>query len=182
LQNRSADAYIPAEDTFFLAEHITGQKGHTALEIGTGSGYLARILEKNFAVVVSTDVDFGVFRSHRDKSQSVCCDGASALGVKFDLIVCNFPYLPSEEIKDLAVDGGPEGLVIPTRIIESASTCLKPGGKILCLTSSLAGYEKIMQVMDSKGLKTGILAKKKLFFEELFIIEAVNYSLKHELV
>ncbi len=171
------DTYTPAEDTFFLADHIINEKGHSALEIGTGSGYLAKILEKNFALVVATDVDINVFKSHANRLQnSICCDGASALGTKFDLVVCNLPYLPSDKITDKAVDGGPEGLLVPNRIIKSASTCLRTGGKMLYLTSSLVNYQKLMEKTESLGFSSNILAKKKLFFEELLIVEAIKSS------
>lgn len=175
MQNKSVETYTPTDDTFFLAEHIANEKGQSALEIGTGSGYLAKILEKNFALVVATDIDFGSLKSQENKTQnSICCDGADALGAKFDLVVCNLPYLPSEQIIDKAVDGGPEGLPVPIRIIESANTCLRPEGKILYLTSSLANYQRLMEKTKSLGFSVKVLAKKKLFFEELLIIEAVK--------
>ncbi len=177
MQNRLTDTYVPAEDTFFLAEHIAKERGHAALEIGTGSGYLAKILEKNFALVVATDIDFTVFKNHENRLQnSICCDGASTLVAKFDLVVCNLPYLPSEKIVDRTVDGGPDGLVIPIRIIKSASTCLGPGGKMLFLTSSLANYQELIEKTESLGFTVKVLAKKKMFFEELVMIKAVKYS------
>ena len=45
LQKRLAESstYRPAEDTFFLADHIENEKGYAALDIGTGSGFLAKI-------------------------------------------------------------------------------------------------------------------------------------------
>jgi release factor glutamine methyltransferase len=172
-----SETYVPAEDTFFLAEYIKNEKGQMALEIGTGSGYLARILEENFDVVVATDVEFASLKGQEPRSQNtVCCDGASALGAKFDLVVCNLPYLPSDKIIDKAVDGGPEGLLIPHKIIESANVCVKPGGKMLYLTSSLANYEKLMSHTESLDFSVRILAKKKLFFEELVLVEAVKAS------
>lgn len=168
---------MPAEDTFFLAEHIKNEKGQMALEIGTGSGYLARILEENFDVVVATDVEFASLKGQTHRSQNmICCDGASALGAKFDLVVCNLPYLPSDKIVDRAVDGGPEGFVIPYKIIESASVCIKPRGKMLYLTSSLANYERLMSHTESLDCSVRILAKKKLFFEELILVEAMKAS------
>jgi release factor glutamine methyltransferase len=161
---------MPAEDTFFLAEHMANERGQAALEIGTGSGYLAKILERNFTLVVATDIDAGTLENHKLQNV-VCCDGASALGIKFDLVVCNLPYLPSDDIVDKTVDGGHEGLTVPLQIIESASTHLKNDGKMFLLTSSLANYEKMIEEIEKKGFVVRILAKKKLFFEELLILE-----------
>lgn len=175
MQNKLSETYTPAEDTFFLAECIAKERGESALEIGTGSGYLAGILQKNFDFVVATDVDFGALRGQAGKTQNkICCDGANALGKKFDLIVCNLPYLPSEKIIDKTTDGGPEGLLVPLGIIESASHCITPGGKMLFLTSSLANYQKLVEKVQSLGFSATITAKKKLFFEELIMIEMKN--------
>ena len=49
LQN---DEYPPSEDTFFIANNIENEKGDYALDIGSGSGYLTKLLSKNFAFVV----------------------------------------------------------------------------------------------------------------------------------
>jgi release factor glutamine methyltransferase len=59
----------------------------------------------------------------------------------FDLIVSNPPYVPSAEIPKLdrnvreyepisALDGGPDGLALHRRIMESAPDRLVPGGRI----------------------------------------------------
>lgn len=176
MQNKSADSYAPAEDTFFLADHIKNEKGQSALEIGTGSGYLAKILEKNFDVVIATDIDYITLHTQDDKIKNgICCTGADALGVSFDLIVCNLPYLPTDQIIDRTTDGGPEGLQVPRSIIKSASSCLKPQGKLVYLTSSLANYEKLIHETESLGFTARIVAKKKMFFEELIIVQATKH-------
>ena len=66
MQNNS-NTYEPAEDTFFLEDYIKNQKGQCALEIGTGSGYLTKILEKNFDFVVGTDIDFSAYQDKPQK-------------------------------------------------------------------------------------------------------------------
>ena len=38
---------------------------------------------------------------------------------KFDFIVCNLPYLATDEIIDIATDGGSEGFEIPKKIFAS---------------------------------------------------------------
>ena len=171
---QSNSRYEPAEDTFFLADYIQNEKGQSALEIGTGSGYLTKILEKNFELVVATDIDHTTISTQDEKIQNgICCVSADALGAQFDLVVCNLPYLPSEKITDRTVDGGKEGLEIPIQIIKSAKYRLKPGAKMLYLTSSLANYTKLMRQTELMGFDVRVLAKKKLFFEELIIVQAV---------
>ena len=51
-----SEPYPPSEDTFFLADYIKNEKGESALDVGTGSGYLAALLEKSFSLVVGTDL------------------------------------------------------------------------------------------------------------------------------
>lgn len=165
--------YIPSEDTFFLADYIEKEKGESALDIGTASGYLADILSQNFSLVVATDIDFDSIRSNQySLSNLVCCKGADVIHNKFDLIVCNLPYLPSDTISDITTDGGKDGVEIPFSILESASHCLKENGKIIFLTSSLANYQKLIDKIKILGFQTKIVEKKKLFFEELILVEA----------
>ena len=170
--NYSSNTYQPAEDTFFLADYIKNEKGSSALDIGTGSGYLAKILSQNFSLVVATDIDYDSLRSYHGSQNSICCNGADALYHEFDLVVCNMPYLPSQEISDKTIDGGKEGVKVPLNIIESAKNCIKKGGKILFLTSSLANYYTLIAKTMQLGFDCSIVARKKLFFEELILVQA----------
>ncbi len=174
MQNKlSNDTYQPAEDTYFLEDHIKNEKGESALDIGSGSGYLTKSLSKSFRFVVGTDVNFGALKNQSNKPENlVCCNGADALQSKFDLIICNMPYLVSEEISDIATDGGKEGVEIPLMIIKSAKNCLKQDGKFLFVSSSLSNYEKLAELTRNEGFEVEIKAKKKLFFEELILLES----------
>ena len=175
MQNKlSNDTYLPAEDTYFLEDNIKDEKGESALDIGSGSGYLTKVLSKSFSFVVGTDVNFDALKNQLNKENLVCCNGADALQNKFDLIICNMPYLASEEILDVATDGGEEGVVIPMKIIKSAKSCIKQGGKFLFVSSSLSNYGKLAEMTKNEGFEVKIKAKKKLFFEELIIIQAIR--------
>jgi len=102
-----AEPYPPSEDTFFLADYIKNEKGESALDVGTGSGYLAALLEKSFSLVVGTDLSFNVLKKQEYfTTNNVCCNGADALHNLFDLIICNMPYLNTDEILDIRTDGG----------------------------------------------------------------------------
>lgn len=164
--------YLPAEDTFFLEDYIKDEKGYAALDIGAGTGYLANTLSLSFQLVVGTDINYNALKQNYKNQNIICCDGADALSFQFDLIVCNMPYLATDEILDVATDGGKEGLEMPQRIIKSATRCLKTGGKFLFVTSSLSNYSKLIEITRAEGLDVKILSKRKLFFEELIIIEA----------
>jgi len=43
---------------------------------------------------------------------------------------------------------------------------------LVYVTSSLSNFKKLIDYTELQGFKVSIVAKKKLFFEELIIIEA----------
>jgi len=84
------------------------------------------------------------------------------------------PYLSTDEILDIRTDGGKDGLEVPMRIISSAKSRIKPGGKFIYVTSSLSDFKKLISYTKLEGFDVNILAKKKLFFEELILVKAVK--------
>ena len=169
------EEYPPSEDTFFIANNIEDEKGNLALDIGSGSGYLTKLLAEHFSFVVGTDINYDVLSHQTYKTKNlICCNSSDALNVKFDFIVCNLPYLETDEIIDIATDGGKDGFEIPKKIIDSAYRNLKKNGKFVFVTSSLSNYQKLIDYTQNLGLTVRILAKKKLFFEELILVEARN--------
>ena len=150
-------------------------KGHFALDVGSGSGYLTKLLSKNFSFVVGTDINYKVLKNQTYKTKNlVCCSGSDALKIKFDFIVCNLPYLATDEILDIATDGGVEGFEIPKKIFDSVIKNIAKNGKFVFITSSLSNYQKLIEYAQKLGFKTRIMGKKKLFFEELILVEATN--------
>jgi len=177
LQKRLAESntYQPAEDTFFLADHIEDEKGKTALDIGTGTGFLAKILSGSFDLVIGTDLNINSLRQQAAPIRNrICCNAADVFSKKFDLIICNLPYLATDEIIDIATDGGTEGFEIPAQIIKSALPCLNKSGKFIFVTSSLSNYQKLIDMINSQGFRARILARKKLFFEELILVQVTS--------
>ena len=167
------DEYPPSEDTFFIANNIENENGNYALDIGSGSGYLTKLLCKNFSLVVGTDINCEVLQHQTSyKTQNlICCNGSDALNIKFDFIVCNLPYLATDEIIDIATDGGEDGFEIPKKIFDSVIGNMAENGKFIFVTSSLSNFQKLIDYAEKLGLKTRIMAKKKLFFEELILVE-----------
>ena len=170
-----AEPYPPSEDTFFLADHIKNEKGESALDIGSGSGYLSSILKESFSLVIGTDILFNVLKKQNYYTENIiCCSGADVINHQFDLIVCNMPYLNTDDISDVRTDGGKNGLEIPMKIIDSAKSCIKPGGKFIYVTSSLSDFKKLISYTKLAGFDVSILAKKKLFFEELILVQGIR--------
>jgi len=171
----TSDEYTPAEDTFFLAEYVEKERGVSALDVGSGSGYLTKLLSSNFSFVVGTDINFPVLQKQTYKTNNIiCCNGCDAINYKFDLIICNLPYLATDEILDIATDGGKEGFEIPKKILDSVYDKIKSKGKFVFVTSSLSNVRKLIDYTQELGLTSQIIAKKKLFFEELILIESTK--------
>ncbi len=170
------DEYPPSEDTFFIVDNIKNETGEYALDIGSGSGYLTKLLSENFSFVVGTDINFNVLKTQTYKTENlVCCNSSDALKIKFNFVVCNLPYLATNEIIDVATDGGEEGFEIPKKIFDSVIKNISDKGKFVFVTSSLSNYKKLIKYAQKLGLKTRIIARKKLFFEELILVEATFY-------
>ena len=160
-----------------MADHIEDETGRTALDVGSGSGYLTKLLCRNFSLVVGTDINFGVLSKQTYRTENlVCCHGSDALRARFDLIVCNLPYLATSEILDVATDGGHEGFEVPKKILDSVHRNIGEDGKFVFVTSSLSNHKRLTDYAQSLGMKARIVAKKKLFFEELILVEAVRQA------
>jgi release factor glutamine methyltransferase len=173
--------YLPSDDTFLLADCLKQYSGRWALEIGVGSGFLIDILEKNFAHVAGSDIDFRALQYSKQRSSKallVCCDAASAFGAaaEFDLVVSNPPYLPDKFddasiILDQTFQGGPKGIEITVHFINSAHPLLARDGKMLLAISSLAECSMLDSVVEEKKMQMNVIKEKRLFYETLSIIE-----------
>lgn len=163
--------YEPAEDTFLLCDYIEGLSGRTALDIGTGSGYVTRLLEQNFDVVACTDIDPHILKNQTYTTQNrVCCNAADALRGLFDLIVSNPPYLDTNTILFPDTDGGQGGVVVPGEFLRSATPLIAPDGEMVMITSSLSRYRDLIQQAASSGLTADIVLSRRLFYEELYVM------------
>ena len=103
----------------------------------------------------------------------VCSDLSLPLKCKFDLIISNPPYLPTEfgNLDDTAVYGGKKGIELTIRLLRSIQLQLSECGKIVILRSSLSDLNKMDDFIDKLFLNNKILAKKNFFFESLEILE-----------
>jgi release factor glutamine methyltransferase len=165
--------YVPSDDTFLLADCIRQYRGMWALEIGVGSGVLLNLLEKNFANVAGSDVDFCALEHCRGRSGAMlaCCDAASAFAGEFDLIVSNPPYLPDDGVKDITVHGGSKGIEVTIHFVQSALPLLARDGKMLLVISSLADSSALDQLVMEKKMRKKVVKEKTIFYETLSVVE-----------
>lgn len=172
--------YGPSEDTYFMEDILANYRGNIALEVGIGSGYLTRLLCTNFEFVVGTDIDVDSIMYAKNNTLAnisnkllVCSDLSLPLKCKFDLIISNPPYLPTDlgNLDDISVYGGKKGIELTIRLLRSIQLQLSERGKIVLMRSTLADLKKMDDFIDNLFLSSKIIAKKAFFFESLEILE-----------
>jgi len=141
------------------------------LDMGAGSGVLAETAincgikkEKIFCVDINSEAVKFV------KNKGFNCIKSNLFsklkGKKFDLISFNAPYLPENKYdKKPDTTGGKRGDEVAIRFLKQVKKHLNNGGKVFLLISSLTPFDRIKKF----GLK--IIARKKIFFEELLVLE-----------
>jgi release factor glutamine methyltransferase len=173
------DIYPIAEDTELLLEASIEEvrKDDFVLEVGTGSGFVARELSKRCKGVVATDINPLAVRKAREIGLDVLI--ADLLGCfkrKFSLILFNPPYLELEESEkrddwlEKAIDGGKGGLEVIERFISELDGAMVGDGRAILVHSSLNAPE-VYEFVDREGFTFEILREKKLFFERLYAIK-----------
>jgi len=95
------------------------------------------------------------------------------LKCKFDLIISNPPYLPTDvrNFDDTTVYGGKNGIELTLRLLRSIQLQLSEIGKIVIMRSTLSDHLKMDDFIDKLFLNNKIIGKKTFFFESLEIIE-----------
>ncbi len=145
--------------------------------MGTGSGILSetalKFLDKKN--ILAADVNPEAIKLLKQKNlKAVKSNLLEKIKTKFDLITFNAPYLPRDlrEPKDsqVATTGGKRGDEISVKFLKQAKKHLSKNGKILLLISSLTPMDKI------KKFKPKVVAKKKIFMEELLILQ-INFTI-----
>ncbi len=169
-----SEIYKPAEDSYLLSDTLKKYVKNTnlkTLEIGIGSGIqLQTLKEIGIKDIFGVDINKDAVK-HCKKLGFNCMpsDLFNFVEGKYDLIVFNPPYLPENrkepKSSKLATTGGKLGNEIINKFLEQAKNHLNPQGKIYLLTSSLT------KEIKWGNYKKKLLAKKKLFFEELYVWE-----------
>lgn len=180
------EIYQSAEDSYFFAEflesylpsttyHLPPAKlsSITLLDMGTGSGILAKTASKFIPKENITLVDINPNAIKKLKEfNSIQSNLFEKIEGKFDLIIFNAPYLPEDKKEpkpsQVATTGGKHGDEISLKFLKQAKKHLNKNGKIFLLISSLTPMDKI------KKFKPKIVTRKKIFMEELFILEFKN--------
>jgi release factor glutamine methyltransferase len=185
-----------------VAGALAAHPAPVIVDVGTGSGAIALALAHVIAGarVVATDVSEDALAVARANAEHLGLaarvvwrvgDVLDALAgvvapLSADAICANPPYVPSDEIAGLAreireheprlaLDGGPDGLVLHRRIIAAAGAYLRDGGVLALETTSLgrqahavaaligAGgvFTPARIVRDHAGLERAVIARRR---------------------
>ena len=166
-----ASTYLSREDSELLRSVLGNCSGESCLEIGVGYGSNLEELEKRFKIAVGTDIQRTFAFSSKKSSNIVVTDCASCFRDRvFELVVSNPPYLPSDKISDVAIDGGKDGFEVPRRILEDSLRVASDAGKILLLLSG-ESTKRFTEFCQENNLCFRIKSEKLLFFENLIVYE-----------
>ncbi len=175
--------YEPREDSIMLEAYARQHAKGNVLDIGTGSGIqaIAAAQSERVGSVLAVDIQEPVIEyckqhiKHRKITFMVSNlfnefkKNKNLKNKKFDTIIFNPPYLPSElKVKDLTIEGGKKGYEVVERFLNEANGFLNPDGIILIVFSSLTKKEKVDEFIKNNLLEFELLEKQHYFFEDLY--------------
>lgn len=162
---------IPRPETELLVETAldylrANPDRRRAVDIGTGSGCIAVTLcaEVPDLQMVAIDWSHQAVRIARRNAERygvehlvnfMMGDLLTAISGAFDLICANLPYIPSDRLSSLevakhephiALDGGGDGLIFISRLLQDAGRCLAPGGCLILEIDESQG-DRVIELM-----------------------------------
>ena len=185
--NTDDNVYIPAEDSYLLAENLEIKENQSVLEIGTGSGIVAMYASRFSDNITVTDINFDACELARRNFKENNIENIEILfgnlfevveNRKFDVILFNTPYLPTEDDEVLenninyAFDGGLNGRKIIDLFLNEVKNHLNDGGIVQMIQSSLSDNEATLKKFDELGFIAEIKASEHFFFEDITLINA----------
>lgn len=184
--------YKPSNDTYLLTgslldstEDLYGSK--VVLDLGAGSGYIAEKIcmgsmePKSRQEILAIDISpcsIEYMRKHlprecMERIFLVQCSGASCLREKsVDLVAINPPYLPVDERNtwlEISWSGGDRGVDTAIEMLGSVLEPLSNNGPVYMVLSSLGDLGLFEDKAKTLGFIYEIIAREKLFFEELVV-------------
>ena len=185
--NTDDNVYIPAEDSYLLADNLEIKSGQSVLEIGTGSGIVAMYASRLTDSITVTDINFDACELARKNFEENGIENIEILfgnmfepvqNRKFDVILFNTPYLPTEDGEVLesnlnyAFDGGLDGRKVIDLFLNEVGNHLNDRGIVQMIQSSLSGNDETLDRFDEMGFIAEIAASEHFFFEDITLINA----------
>lgn len=161
-----------------LARDEPDLAGARALDVGTGTGAIARALAAAGARVVAVDLNphaVALARRNVPGADVVRGDLATAFCGPFDVVTFNAPYLPSEHeeridgVIDHAFHGGEGGVETSARLLRDLPRILAEAGRAYLVVSSRADLDTLANVAAEAGLAHEPRGSMRFFFEEVAV-------------
>ena len=182
--------YKPSEDSLLLSKYGVHLKGKI-LDVGCGCGIAglmnAKQNPKNYVLGVDKNPyavecsRYNAIRNGIGNMSFILSDlFENVPKERFDGILFNPPYLPTEEDERLndelnyAFDGGPDGRALTERFLDDFERYLADSGIVLIIQSSLSGIEKTVSDLEKRGFIVSLKEEQKFFFEKISLIEGQN--------
>ena len=185
--NTDENVYVPAEDSYLLAENLEIKEGQSVLEIGTGSEIVAMYASRLTDKITVSYINFDACELARKNFEDNNIANIEILfgnmfepveNRKFDVILFNTPYLPTEDDEviddtiNYAFDGGLNGRKVIDLFLNEVGNHLNDGGIVQMIQSSLSGNEETLEKLDNLGFIAEIKASEHFFFEDITLINA----------
>jgi release factor glutamine methyltransferase len=179
IDDRSEEIYRPNEDTYLLLRAALAEAGHgdKTLEIGCGSGLISRELAARVESLLATDLNpYAARLTKAEGIEVVRADLFRGVKGRFDLIIFNPPYLPTQREErtlgwiNFALDGGESGRETIEGFLKDLKEHLRPGGRALLLISSITGPKEVSEMALAEGLDVKEVANERCFFEQLHVL------------
>lgn len=182
--------YEPADDTWLtyrvlsrLAQRV---KPRLCIDVGTGTGVLASACS-NPAYIIAVDVNpCAAYCAKGNLRRLGYAPGLEVVQSSLApwlrcphrgpiLVVFNTPYLPegseTGSILDIAWTGGAEPA---KRLIDELAGCIASIGGCIVLTTLADWARSLQEEAQGHGLRAGIAAGERFFFEEVVVVTACS--------
>ena len=173
----SGNVYTPSDDTFLMIDVLNtlSLSDKEVLDLGTGPGVLGLLCAQMGARVTVADIDDVALENATTAARrlnltvkALRSDVFSDVTARFDIVLFNPPYLPSDGTRDRAVDGGIGGRCLLDRFLIELPVHLKKNGYALLLVSSLNNPAAVID--HHPELSFSEAASRSLFFEKLQVL------------
>ncbi len=179
--------YFPSEDTYLLIKAALAEvkPNDRVLEIGTGSGAVAKSLTEITPQVLAVEINphAAKYAHEINGIEVIRGDLFKPLCGEFDLILFNAPYLPTtpeergDDWLEYALDGGPSGRGVVERFLHEAPPHLSTFGRILLLISSLTGIDEVLKICHAEALIALVVAEERQEDGEMLYVLRISQDL-----